>query len=125
MARQLVAALSGEFDATRYRDEYREALLSVIEAKVAGQPLEVPTQTEAEPSKLTDLMAVLEASVAAARAEARRASATDGGDAGDAAAETSRVGLHCAKGRSGKARAAASATDTSRTASTARRRKSA
>ena len=98
MARQLVAALSGEFDATRYRDEYREALLSVIEAKVAGQPLEVPTQTEAEPSKLTDLMAVLEASVAAARAEARRASATDRGRRRRCGCGASRVGLHCAEG---------------------------
>lgn len=125
MARQLVDALSGEFDATRYRDEYREALLSVIEAKVAGQPIEVPTQTEAEPSKLTDLMAVLEASVAAARAEAEQASSADKGRAGDAAAEPPVSVTTARKGRSGKARAAASATATSRSASTARRRKSA
>jgi DNA end-binding protein Ku len=69
MARQLVAALSGPFDASRYRDEYREALLAVIEAKVAGRPMEAPAPPPAS-SKLTDLMAVLEASVAAARAEA-------------------------------------------------------
>lgn len=125
MARQLVDALSGEFDATRYRDEYREALLSVIEAKVAGQPIEVPTQTEAEPSKLTDLMAVLEASVAAARAEAEQASSADKGRAGDAAAEPPVSVTTARKGRSGKARAAAPATATSRSASTARRRKSA
>jgi DNA end-binding protein Ku len=79
MARQLVDALTGEFDSSRYRDEYREALLSVIEAKVAGQPVEAPAPA-AEPSKLTDLMAVLEASVAAARAEAER-SATGAHDA--------------------------------------------
>jgi DNA end-binding protein Ku len=68
MARQLVDALTGEFDASRYRDEYREALLQVIDSKVAGQPVEAPTP-EPEASKLTDLMAVLEASVAAARSQ--------------------------------------------------------
>jgi DNA end-binding protein Ku len=69
MARQLVDALTGEFDASRYRDEYREALLGVIDSKIAGRPLEAPAP-EPERSKLTDLMAVLEASVAAARSEA-------------------------------------------------------
>ncbi len=68
MARQLVDALSGEFDATRYKDEYREALLQVIDSKIAGQPVAAP-EPEPETSKLTDLMAVLEASVAAARSE--------------------------------------------------------
>jgi DNA end-binding protein Ku len=66
MARQLVEALTGEFDPSQYRDEYREALMRVIEAKVKGEPVEAPTPQE-EPSRLTDLMAVLEASVAAAR----------------------------------------------------------
>ncbi len=48
MARQLVETLSGEFDSSRYRDEYREALLSVIEAKVAGQPVETPAPAPRE-----------------------------------------------------------------------------
>lgn len=66
IAQQLVQAMTGEFDASQYRDEYRQALLDVIEAKVEGQPVEAPKPVE-QPSKLTDLMAVLEASVAAAR----------------------------------------------------------
>jgi DNA end-binding protein Ku len=69
MARQLVDALTGDYDASRYKDEYRAALLKVIDQKVAGQPIQAP-EPEAETSKLTDLMAVLEASVAAARSEA-------------------------------------------------------
>jgi DNA end-binding protein Ku len=68
MAEQLVEALTGEFNPARYKDEYREALLKVIDSKVAGQPLQAPAPA-AEASKLTDLMAVLEASVAAARSE--------------------------------------------------------
>lgn len=66
MARQLVAAMTGEFQPEQYRDEYREALLKVIDAKVEGQPVLAP-QPVAETRGLTDLMAVLEASVAAAR----------------------------------------------------------
>ncbi len=79
MARQLVDALTGEFDAGRYKDEYREALLKVIDSKVAGQPVEAPAP-EPETSRLTDLMAVLEASVAAARAEGVGAPATKAGE---------------------------------------------
>jgi DNA end-binding protein Ku len=78
MARQLVDALTGDFDASRYHDEYREALLKVIEAKVEGQPVEAP-EPVAETSKLTDLMAILEASVAAARGEAASAAASKDG----------------------------------------------
>jgi DNA end-binding protein Ku len=70
MAIQLVQAMTGAFNADNYRDEYRAALMAVIEAKVAGQPAaELPKATET-PTKIADLMSVLEASVAAAR-EAR------------------------------------------------------
>ena len=36
MAEQLVEAMTDSFDPTKYKDEYREALLQVIEAKVDG-----------------------------------------------------------------------------------------
>jgi DNA end-binding protein Ku len=66
MAAQLVQAMTGEFDPQQYRDEYREALMAVIQSKIDGQPVKAPERV-VESSKLTDLMAVLEASVAAAR----------------------------------------------------------
>ena len=66
MAKQLVAAMRGEFDPANYEDEYRKALVAVIEAKVDGQPVEAPRVAE-KPTKIADLMSVLEASVAAAR----------------------------------------------------------
>lgn len=66
MAKQLVDAMTGDFDATQYRDEYREALLKVIAAKVEGEEVEAP-EPVVETKGLVDLMAVLEASVAAAR----------------------------------------------------------
>jgi len=53
-------------DPAQYRDEYREALMGVIEAKVEGRQV---VQAAEEPAgALIDLMAALEASVNAARA---------------------------------------------------------
>ncbi len=66
MAEQLVSAMTTSFDPAAYHDEYREALMSVIEAKVQGADVAEAPQPAAE--KVTDLMAALEASVAAARA---------------------------------------------------------
>jgi len=73
MAEQLVASMTGEFKAEEYRDNYREALMAVIQAKVAGEA-PAPAQ-KVEPTRIGDLMAALEASVASAR-EARREGAT-------------------------------------------------
>jgi DNA end-binding protein Ku len=72
MANQLVSAMTGEFDPSRYRDEYREALEEVIAAKVEGKET-VEVEAPEETGKLIDLMAALEASVNAAR-ERREAS---------------------------------------------------
>jgi DNA end-binding protein Ku len=69
MAEQLVASMSGVFNPDEYHDDYRQALMAVIEAKVAGEE-PVPAQ-KVEPTRIGDLMAALEASVATAR-EARR-----------------------------------------------------
>jgi DNA end-binding protein Ku len=83
MARQLVEAMTGEFDASQYRDEYREALTQIIQSKVEGKEVEEPEPLE-EPSKLTDLMAVLQASVDQAR-QARAGGAADSGSGKESA----------------------------------------
>jgi DNA end-binding protein Ku len=74
MAKQLVSAMTGEFDPAQYRDEYREALETIIQAKVDGKET-VAIEAPEETSNLIDLMAALEASVNAAKA-ARESSAT-------------------------------------------------
>ena len=102
MAQQLVEAMQGDFDASRYHDEYREALMGVIEAKIDGQPVERP-QPVVETSKLTDLMAVLEASVAAARQ----------GRSADAAAADSAEEKPAAKAPARRARSTAAKEPTS------------
>lgn len=80
MAEQLVASMTGDFSADDYQDDYRQALMAVIERKVAGEKPE-PAVAAAEATNITDLMAALEASVAAARQD-RRAAKAEGADAG-------------------------------------------
>jgi DNA end-binding protein Ku len=66
MAQQLIDSLSSEFDPSRYRDEYREKVLELIERKAQGE--EIVVQPEApQPAKVPDLMAALEASLAAVK----------------------------------------------------------
>jgi DNA end-binding protein Ku len=84
MAEQLVASMTGDFSADDYQDDYRQALMAVIERKVAGETPE-PAQ-RAEATNITDLMAALEASVAAARQD-RRASTAAKADAAEAESE--------------------------------------
>jgi DNA end-binding protein Ku len=74
MARTLVGAMKMEFDPASFHDDYRQALMAVIEAKIEGQEFVRPEPT-AEAPKLVDLMAVLEASVAAAKQGRAAASA--------------------------------------------------
>jgi DNA end-binding protein Ku len=65
MAEQLVEAMTEAFDPAKYKDEYREALLKVIEAKIEGVEIAQP-EPAAESSNIVDLMKLLEASVKAA-----------------------------------------------------------
>jgi DNA end-binding protein Ku len=65
MAAQLIEAMTGEFDPAEYRDEYRDALMQVIESKIEGRET-VEIEAAEEPTKLVDLMAALQASVSAA-----------------------------------------------------------
>ena len=62
MARQLVETLSADFDATKYRDEYREQLLALIDQKAAGEVITAAAPVDA-PAPVIDLMAALEASL--------------------------------------------------------------
>jgi DNA end-binding protein Ku len=66
MAEQLIESLTTEFDPTKFRDEYRDKVLELIEAKAEGQEF-VHAEPGEEPTKVVDLMAALEASLAAAK----------------------------------------------------------
>jgi len=68
MAQQLIESLSSDFEPAKYRDEYREKVLELIERKASGE--EIAVQPEApQPAKVPDLMAALEASLAAVKGE--------------------------------------------------------
>src|ERR1700759_3517795 len=68
MAEQLISTLSADFEPEKYHDEYRERVLELIERKAAGETVTVEPQAE-EPAAAPDLMAALEASLAAVHAE--------------------------------------------------------
>jgi DNA end-binding protein Ku len=68
MAEQLISSLSREFDPTKYKDDYRERVISLIERKAAGEEIAVEPEAE-EPEAAPDLMAALEASLAAVSSE--------------------------------------------------------
>jgi DNA end-binding protein Ku len=71
MARQLIEAQASEFDPSKYRDEYRERVLDLIERKAAGEDIAVQPMAEQE-QEVPDLMAALEQSLAAAKQDGRR-----------------------------------------------------
>jgi DNA end-binding protein Ku len=73
MARQLIASLSGDFEPDKYRDEYRDRVLDLIERKAQGEEIVVEAPVE-QPQKVPDLMAALEASIAAAKSPGGRSS---------------------------------------------------
>jgi len=66
MAALLIDTLSGPFEPERYPDEYRDRVLRAIAEKT---PSEVTESAAPSPTRVIDLMAALEASVKAAKAE--------------------------------------------------------
>jgi DNA end-binding protein Ku len=71
MAKQLIESLSGDFAAERYRDEYRERVLDLIERKAAGETITVEAP-EPERKEVPDLMAALEASIEASKSPPKK-----------------------------------------------------
>ena len=65
LAYALVDAMEEPFEPEKYRDEYRDALMEVIQAKLQG--VEIEEAPVAAPAKVGDLMAALRASVEAVK----------------------------------------------------------
>jgi DNA end-binding protein Ku len=66
MAQQLIASLTSDFEPSKYHDEYREKVLELVERKAEGEEIAIQPAEE-EPTKVPDLMAALEASLAAVK----------------------------------------------------------
>jgi DNA end-binding protein Ku len=124
MAEQLIGAMTGEFDPAQYRDEYRSALMEIIESKVEGREVVTVAPAE-ESSNLVDLMAALEASVKQAKA-AREAVTPPPTSVADAKAKKAARADDAVAGRGGStAKSGAAADADADEAKPARRRKSA
>lgn len=65
MAFTLIDLMTEEFDPEQYKDDYREALMKVIDDKLDG--IETEAVAVATPAKVTDIMSALKKSVAAAK----------------------------------------------------------
>jgi DNA end-binding protein Ku len=68
MAEQLIESLSAEFEPDKFHDQYRERVLELIERKAAGEEIALQPEVE-EPVAAPDLMAALEASLAAVQSD--------------------------------------------------------
>ena len=66
LASQLIKAMVGKGDLSQYEDEYRKAVVALIEAKVAGTVIQVQPVEESKPTE--DVMAGLLASIEAMKA---------------------------------------------------------
>ena len=69
MAEQLIGSLASDFDPEKYRDEYRDRVLDLIERKAEGEEVAVAAPPSEEEKAVPDLMAALEASIKSAKSE--------------------------------------------------------
>jgi DNA end-binding protein Ku len=67
MASSLIDSMTSDFDPDAHHDGYREALIEVVEAKVAGRELTQPSTVEIAAGPSTSLADALRASLAAAQ----------------------------------------------------------
>jgi len=65
MAKALIESLADTFDPARYKDDYKEAVMKVVQAKIDGEVIEAPAAPQT--AKVMDLMEALRASVEQAK----------------------------------------------------------
>ena len=65
MAKSLIDSMSSKWNPQKYRDDYREALMEVIEEKVeaGGKEIEEKPKKAPKPTKVIDLVSVLRKSL--------------------------------------------------------------
>ncbi|HWT86472.1 MAG TPA: Ku protein, partial [Myxococcales bacterium] len=67
MAEQLIESLAAEFDIGKYKDDYREQVLALLERKAAGEEIVAEAPAEEPRGKVVNLMEALQKSLAAAK----------------------------------------------------------
>ncbi len=71
MAELLLSTLTGPWEPERYRDEYRERVLALIEGRAAAEEFAEETERKPPAAGVEELMAALQASVEEARTRRR------------------------------------------------------
>ena len=114
LAKMLIEQLTAPFDASKYTDDYRAAVLDAIQRKLAGQGTDVVAAPAAERTNVIDLMAALQASLEAVKkqgtAEAGRKGAETGGAQGAGAGAGKAAGTSPGAGAAGAQKAAVGGT---------------
>jgi DNA end-binding protein Ku len=88
MAESLIATMAGDFDASAFTDDYREAMAALLEAKQAGGQVQaVPDTPDSDAGAVVDLMSALRRSVE--RAGGAAPATTGDGEAADSAEDES------------------------------------
>lgn len=67
MASQLVESLTQQFDPSQYENEHKRELMALIERKLAGEEIAVPSEAPAAAKPAPDLMSALKASLEQAK----------------------------------------------------------
>jgi DNA end-binding protein Ku len=75
LAKQVIATFDAELDLKEYKDEYREGLRKIIDAKIAGE--EVVAPEVAEPPRVVDLMDALRRSLDSVSKEKKKPAKAD------------------------------------------------
>jgi DNA end-binding protein Ku len=75
LAKQVVATFDAELNLKDYKDEYKEGLRRIIDAKIAGE--EIIATEVADPPKVVDLMEALRRSLNAVSAEKKKPAKAD------------------------------------------------
>ena len=65
MAKSLIGSMTSKWQPEKYKDDYREALMDVIEEKVeaGGKEIEEKPRKAPKPTKVIDLVSVLQKSL--------------------------------------------------------------
>ena len=79
MAEQLIGSLESDFDIKKYKDDYREQVLALLERKAEGEEIVAAEPAEAPRGKVVNLMDALQKSLAAAKKGELREAAHDRG----------------------------------------------
>src|SRR4051794_25950952 len=77
LARQVIESISGDFDPEEFRNEYRDDLRRMLEAKLEGHEIVKPEPAPETP--VIDLMEALKASVAETKKQPAKKAAASGG----------------------------------------------